>query len=309
MKEDRLIKNKIYVDAVKDDWVKIFGELTYVGFGKDELYESFNGRFGSNNWLPAHYFDEQVTSRYEGYLMYDESYYHFLKGNLGLREWIVNTASEVIDYDMTNIDSGLDLSKQEGEATHLQDISVRRALTRLVLEEQGIPYDIENLPNLRIFRGNRVVQIRGHKTEGFSLNPGQVPFYKPELIIGEHDPNVWWLENSAEDAYQRNKVLLVNPASLNLKASFVSEDGLYLSRDPREYYLVVGDKSLVKKRGKGVRRLASEGKLDNWCEIKDSPLRSFESYGDLVQEILKHIPKFEKKRISYEELEKMAGVA
>ncbi|MFC1731984.1 hypothetical protein ACFL6I_16820 [candidate division KSB1 bacterium] len=42
--------------------------------------------------------------------------------------------SEVYDIHPSNVESGLDYSNQECDATHLQDISVRRALTRIKLE-------------------------------------------------------------------------------------------------------------------------------------------------------------------------------
>ncbi len=213
---NKYIDNKTLVEENSDKWIKIFNKLGFIGFQKQALYESFDKEFGEDSWLPAHFFYGEVVSRLEGYKMYDEAYYEFLKDNQDIKEWIADTANEVMDYSESNLESGLDLSHQEGNATHIQDISVRRALTRLSLEDQGIKYDLDNLPVIPIFKGDHIVQIRDHTTEGFVLNPGQVPFHKPELGLDTYKKS-WWKKDSAEDIYQRNKVLLVDFEELKLQ--------------------------------------------------------------------------------------------
>jgi len=303
--EDRLIRNEAFVEKVKDNWIKIFNFLTYSGYKKQKIYESLDEKFGPENWLPAHFFDGQVVSRYQGFRQYDEAYYEFLKNNPDVREWIVDTASEVIDFAESNIQSGLDLSKQEGPATHLQDISVRRALTRLALEEQGKEYDPENLPTIPIFKGDHIVKIRDHTTEGYRLNPGQVPFHKPELGLDmQPTKDPWWKKDSAEDIYQKNKVLLVNPKNLELRLAMVSQNDVFLAEDKYQYYGInlKNPKHFTSRRGKDVRRSSIEGKLENYCEIIEAPTQKTSELIHLAEQYLEKLPKLNKKRLTFKGL-------
>lgn len=119
----RFIKNQEIVETVKDQWVRVFGLLSHPGKRRHGIYNEFDQRYGSDNWIPAHYCDGKLISRYDGYLMYEEGYYQFLKSNPGIREWIINTASDVYDIDPSNVNSGLEYTAQEYEVTHLQEIA------------------------------------------------------------------------------------------------------------------------------------------------------------------------------------------
>ena len=106
---------------------------------------------------------------------------------------LTSTASEVFDIDIGDLESGLDYLIQNGSATHLQDISIRRVVLRRGWQ----------------FEGSELVQIRSHKDYfGKKLSPGKVPFHKPELIVVPHLKK-WWDENSIEDWYQSNKILQI----------------------------------------------------------------------------------------------------
>ena len=70
----------------------------------------------------------------------------------------------------------------------------------------------------------RLYSIEILELEGYVLNPGKVPFHRPGLANGEYS-RAWWDENSAEDIYQRNKVLLVNPEALRVRIMVVSHMG------------------------------------------------------------------------------------
>ena len=264
-KMDRYIRNGDLVEQVAGAWLSIFNQLGFAGFRVKDIYRKFDDMFGVYNWLPAHIMDGKVISRYEAYLIYEEAYYHFLKSHPQIREWIVGTASEVYDIQPSNVASGLDYTIQECGATHLQDISVRRVLTRLCLEEKGIAYDTESLPVIPIFKGDHLVQIRGVDSEGYPLNPGQVPFHKPESILPS-DQSGWWNEGSAEDWYQKNKVLLVNPDVFYLSLVFFGPSKLYLAFNKRDHYHMKYEsghrfsRNLWYTKGNRARSL--------WCEDK-----------------------------------------
>ena len=94
----------------------------------------------------------------------------------------------------TNVQSGLDYSIQEDTASHLHDIAVRNAVSRLGRE----------------FSGDHLVEIRGHTSEGYRLNPGQVPFHLPDkVLLPSQSAGTWWKSHSIEDFWQSNKVLVV----------------------------------------------------------------------------------------------------
>ena len=63
--QDKLIKNDELLEQVKGSWLVIFDYLTFIGFGRDALYENFDEQFGSENWLPAHFFNDEIVPVHE----------------------------------------------------------------------------------------------------------------------------------------------------------------------------------------------------------------------------------------------------
>jgi len=301
MGSDKFVQNQDLVKAHADEWVKIFGILGYCGSRKGKIYNGFDESFGKDNWFPAHFFFDRMVSREEGYFHYEDGYYQFLRDNPDVRQWIVNTASEVYDIAPSNVESGLDYTAQECGATHLQDISIRRALTRLSLEEKGMCYQGRELPKISIFFGDHLIQVRGHLTEGFVLNPGQVPSHIPEQAIGPYKPN-WWKEGSCEDIYQRNKVLVVNPESLELKLAMIISDNVFLEQSKRAYFKL-GDEAthLIFEKGKAVRRQAHGLKWEGCVEVLDSPMQPFKDYKSLLNRMRSGFS-HKKKKIFYDAL-------
>lgn len=293
------------INDIADHWVKIFHFLGYTGKNRKTIYGDLDTQFGPENWAIAHFFDEKVLSKQQVYLIYEEAYYQFLKNNPDTREWLVNTASEVYDMHPSNIDSGLDYSIQECEATHLQDISVRRALTRLALEEQDTQYDPENLPGISIFKGDHPVQIRGHTSEGFVLNPGQVPFHKP-LILGTYDKSAWWKEDSVEDAYQRSKVLLVDPDAVILSLAMIAKNAAYFS-DSNDHYFEFSPArldTLFARKIKEMRRKDHDKEIEGYCQIMGAPQQPFQELSDFCAGYLVKPFPLGTRKLHYEELVK-----
>jgi hypothetical protein len=231
--------------SVNDNWIVILGERGYAGSRKEDIDTGFNQKFGADNWEKVWFVDGKVESKEAILKYYEDGYFHFLKDNPSVLEWLVNTASEVYDIDPSNVNSGLDYSVQECSATHLQDIAVRRVLKRLEKE----------------FLGDHLVQIRGKDSKGYVLNPGQVPFHKPELIVGEYKPT-WWKENSVEDFYQRNKALLVNPNSLFVTPVIETPNGnMIYGYDKKVHYLSTENLDVLQMiKGRSARRLVHEDK-------------------------------------------------
>ena len=179
----------------EQEWLIILGELGFFGKGKKAVFSQLDQRFGEGNWKQRWYIDGKIEDKTGAIQHYEDAYFHFLQGTPNVLDWLVRTASEVYDNAPSNVNSGLDYAVQECEATHLQDIAVRRVLRRLGKQ----------------FNGDHLVQIRGHESEGYALNPGQVPFHKPGLIIPSSLKHAWWNGDSVEAFYQHNKALLVKP--------------------------------------------------------------------------------------------------
>ncbi len=121
--------------------------------------------------------------------IYEEAYFQFLAKHSDVVDWICEAAAVVYDIAPSNVESGCDYNRQECSAVHLQDIAVRCCLKRLGWKLEG----------------DHLVQIRGHETEGFRLNPGQVTFHQRERIVKPSlSRTAWWNEDSVEEFWQSN---------------------------------------------------------------------------------------------------------
>ncbi|MBT5022521.1 hypothetical protein HOK51_00420 [Candidatus Woesearchaeota archaeon] len=179
---------------IKDEQNKtweVIGRPSYMGKHRDKIIKEYNQTHGQGNWKLGHFWEGQILDKKLTYQVYEDGYYEFLKNNSDLVEWMTKKYKDCWDNELSNLESGLDYSHQESNATHLQDISVRRVLLRIGKQ----------------FQGEDLLQIRSKSTEGYMLSPGRVPFHQPEQIL---KPNIewWWKKDSIEDFYQSNKLLL-----------------------------------------------------------------------------------------------------
>lgn len=156
----------------------------------DELY-------GKGSWKTVFRWGDLLIERVFALQLYEDAYVEFFKRESGKLEWLAQNACDVYDNAESNVDSALDYAIQETNATHLQDIAVRRSLLRL-----GRP-----------FHGNRLIQIRGPDSEGYALNPGLVPFHMPALIVANDQCPDWAETDSIEAFWQCNKVLVAKRGS------------------------------------------------------------------------------------------------
>ena len=189
----RIIKAlKRKVDFPEETSVPI-GRVGFIGNMKEPLLKFLNVNFG-NQWDKKYIYGSEIISRERALELYEESYFQFLQSNEESLEWLINNASDLYDNSPSNIDSKLDYSTQETNATHLQDIAVRRVINRLGKK----------------FKGSRLIQIRGRDSEGYFLNPGVVPFLNPDLILAPRRNIDWISPGTIEDFWQNNKVLTLS---------------------------------------------------------------------------------------------------
>lgn len=172
------------------DW-KTIERPGHFGKNRDEFYATFDKKYGKDKWRIAWQWGNQVVPYLTACQIYEDGYYADSLGREKLWKELTRIARDVFDHQESNVKSGLDYLIQEGTATHLQDIAIRRVLLRRGWE----------------FKGDELVQIRSHKDFwGKNLSPGKVPFHLPELIVKPQLAS-WWNINSVEDFYQSNKVL------------------------------------------------------------------------------------------------------
>ncbi|MFC1754327.1 hypothetical protein ACFL96_13205 [Thermoproteota archaeon] len=165
----------------------------YTGKKKAKRLAGFDKEYGEGNWRLAWEWNNQVISEEFTWQLYEDGYYSDSFEREDLWQKLVHTAREVYDLEPRDIESGLDYHIQQGIATHLQDIAIRK-----VVQRRGW-----------VFEGDELVRIRHHDNYwGRNLGPGKVPFHIPELILVPHLES-WWDPDSIEDFYQSNKILQI----------------------------------------------------------------------------------------------------
>ncbi len=170
----------------------------YFGKKRDELEASWNKSIGECNWRLVWEFGEVILPKID-YLeqVYTVAYYEYLKKSPEDLEWLA-TFKNVWDTAESNVEAAFDFNHQETPNNHYHDVAIRRAMAML-----GV-----------WFKGDKLLQVRWKDSEGYKINPGIVPFHKPELIPSEDikdygGKSQWWLEKTIEDAYQKMKLLQI----------------------------------------------------------------------------------------------------
>ena len=194
---EEIIKNRGLYGAVPpgEDWLTVC-RPGYSGRQGRKRDAQRNEVYGPGNWRTAFRWGERTILYSEALILYEDAYFQHFMSDPGELEWLLDTACEVYDNSDSNVLSGTDYTVQEATSTHLQDIAIRRCLVRKGLE----------------FRGDHLVEIRGKSSEGYRLNPGQIPFHRPDLIV-QPEPKSWWNPGSVEAFWQANKVLQVKEKS------------------------------------------------------------------------------------------------
>lgn len=171
----------------------------YFGRRRDEKIAALNKEHGEGNWQLAWVFktkgmrDLFYSFPQACWLFYEESYFRHFKDKtediLFLEQF-----GECYDNALTNVESGLDYTRQESFSTHIQDIAVRNMLARMGRGFKG-PKD-------------KLLEIRS-RGEGLKFSPGVVPFYDPSLIEQPSLAPKWAERGSVEDFWQSNKWVIV----------------------------------------------------------------------------------------------------
>jgi len=126
---------------------KILDRPGQAGGKRDKLCKLYDNTYGDGNWRIAWQWRDDVIENNWAYQIYEDGYYHDSFAREELWEKLTLTASDVFDIEEADVASGLDYLAQNGSATHLQDIAIRRVVLRRGWQ----------------FEGDELVQIRSHK--------------------------------------------------------------------------------------------------------------------------------------------------
>lgn len=172
----------------------------YFGKSRNEIEQKFDLTYGPENWRIAWQWGSGVIDKPVALQIYEDGYYEFLKKKPELIHWLVSNYEDVYDDNVSNVHSGLDYRIQETNATHLQDIAVRRSLLR----------------HGHWFNGSGLLQVRGNDKQGRVFSPFKIPFHLPHMIypgkVNEPTEELlkkYGVPESIEMFYQRNKLLQV----------------------------------------------------------------------------------------------------
>ena len=155
--------------AVGFDPARVLDRPGYFGKRRREKEVEYNAAHGLGGWQEMWQVGDWFFSFEEAVALYDGAYHVHVAWE-GLATWLCSFL-ECYDDRPDNVLSGVIPIRSPSRA-HLQDVSVRRALVRMV----------------RWFQGTELLQIRGSETNGHRLMPGNVPRHRPNLILAHGGP-------------------------------------------------------------------------------------------------------------------------
>ncbi len=171
----------------------------FLGSQRLKFSEKLSHLFGDEDagWSFEHKIQKRLLTPFFAYQLMQDAYQVFFQKNPAILNNLIEQYSDVYDNAPSNIQSGGQYFNQEvlEKGLHIHDIAIRKAVHSLGKE----------------FQGNRLLEVRGPKSEGFYLSPGEIEFHRPQLIPAEpFNGRKWWKDGTIEDFYQRTKTLVVN---------------------------------------------------------------------------------------------------
>jgi len=168
----------------------------FFGSRRAQVEAALDGQCGSNGWTLAWRYGPVFLNYPAAVKLYEDAYVYFLASRPDLQEFLKQFV-DFYDNGVTNVECGLDYVHEEIRRTrsnHIQDIALRWARVRL-----HIPPD----------PAGRLLEVRGHKSEGAALSPGVVPFHAPWMIPTPEIKPDWAKTGSVEAYWQSAKHVMV----------------------------------------------------------------------------------------------------
>jgi len=128
-----------HILKIIDDWA-ILGRPGFAGKQKIQKRKELLDKFGESNWKIAYLYEDNLLSREEALIHFENSYQKFFEDNPEILEWLLQTATDIYDNQESNVNSGLDYSIQETEDAHLHDIAKANPCYRFEGRIQMVSY-------------------------------------------------------------------------------------------------------------------------------------------------------------------------
>ena len=214
--------------SLTDIWIPV-GIPGFSGEAKTRRRAALDDRFGADGWRYAHVVRGELVPPSVAILEYEASYRRYLRDRPALVRFLVETCGNVYDYAVENVYND-DYAQPDTPMNHYQDISVRRVIAELVVDDdwpdvtETPPEDVPLLhlgtgerhlvPRARGFRGDHLLQIREPDSPGYMLSPAVVPAHDPALLTTVPDRLEWYHAEgcghlSVEAFWQMSKVIEV----------------------------------------------------------------------------------------------------
>lgn len=181
----------------------------FLGKKRNELYETLNSEYTPGNWRLAWQWGNIFVTLPFVAQIYEMAYYEHFKKNPEVLEKLL-TYSDVYVNNISDRLSGHDYTKQTSIITHLHDIAIRKAV---MLSGR----DFKSNENILNSNGKDLLKVSWDEPSdsfGYQLNPGAVPFYRPEMILDGNGVKDYGGETkrnpgSIDAFYQFNKVIQI----------------------------------------------------------------------------------------------------
>lgn len=184
-----------------DTWVRLT-RPGYFGRKRDDIVAGLNKKYGMTNWTLVWATDGMEDLDFIGACVYyyENSYEDWFRPRPEELNFVCSFG-ECMDNSLTNIQSGMDYSKQEAFSTHIQDIAIRNVLSTFGRRFEG-PKD-------------KILVIRSADSTGYKYGPGNIPFWAKNKIVQPSLCPTWANKGSVEDFWQSNKYIAVKKEVLD----------------------------------------------------------------------------------------------
>jgi hypothetical protein len=191
---------------MEEQWT-IIERPGYLGGKKEETEKRWNKMYGDGNWRISWVTATGEHLSYEHIFdIYIKSYAHYFDNHPDEVNYITDRFSYGYDLDFQTKEEAFDkyaLYQKPGKRNQFHQVAFNIAIEKKLQKP---------------FQGETPLQVRDAKPGtpqkerplGWKWNPGRIPCIYPHLIPKDVElENMWWLENSIEDFYQKSKVLEV----------------------------------------------------------------------------------------------------
>lgn len=177
----------------------------YLGKNKEELYATWDKKYGQDNWQIAWELSSgEVVGFDQIFQQYVDSYVLYFESHLDEALFLTENFSYGFDKDPISKEEAFDpraLVNKPGRPNQFHHVALNFALEFYLGLE---------------FKGVEPIQIREGKPNtdpttwpaGWHWGPGRIPAVHPELIP-DGCPKKWWQPGSIEDLYQSAKILQI----------------------------------------------------------------------------------------------------